>query len=154
MSDSAFKMPGASEMGVRPFRPEADTDFLYNSWLRSYKAGSHFAKRIRHHVFFPWHKQVIARFLERENAHVLIAHEASDPRTILGYLAWEWGGGTEEPIIHYAYVKEHFRKQGVARRLFIESKIPLDRALFTHWTAPVGEIIEKYPSLTYDPYRI
>lgn len=62
-----------------------------------------------------WHKQA-TRHLARPNAVTLLAYEAEDPSFVYGWIAGDMSEPT--PIVFYVYVKESFRRSGIASRLF------------------------------------
>lgn len=138
-----------TDISIRSHR-DSDLPFIFNSWLKSYKTRSQFARRITDEVFYQWHKRVIERILGRE-ALVLVATPSDDSNTILGYLVMERQG--EQAVIHFAYVKTSFRKLGIAKQLMGIDIRPNERVEFTHWTRDMDWAQEKF-KLTYNPYRL
>lgn len=134
-----------TEIEIRPARTE-DTEFVFATWLRSYRHASQFAKKISNEVYYRWHHKVIERILAR-GAQVYIAHPIGEPEVILGYICLE---SQDKLVVHYIYVKKAFRKMGVAKMLYT----PEIGDVFTHWTADMDWATKKWPELTYDPYRI
>lgn len=139
---------------IRLFKPE-DLAFVYSTWLRNYKHSSYFAKRIKPSVFFEGHHKVLDSLFKKPELKVFIATPKDDPDTILGYIACELA--TEElnrTVIHFSFVKEAFRRMGVARALCKAAQVDFTKASFTHWTFPVDEIYKKLPDMTYNPYLL
>lgn len=135
---------------IRPME-DGDFNFVINSWLKSYRLGSTFTKRIRNNVYYDFHHKVIGRILER-GASILVAADKIDPTVIMGYLVVENYNGT--PLVHYCYTKSAFRRLGIAKSLVEASTIDLNSSVFSHWTAPMDEIIKKYSGLVYNPYLL
>lgn len=129
-----------------------DISFLMNSWLKSYRYGSWFTKRIRDSVYFKYHHQIVTGILSRGSCNVIVAVDPTDTYFILGYLVSE--KFEDKNIIHYAYVKDTFRGKGVGRKLIEASGLDLNKCCFSHWTKPVDEIIKKYAGMTYIPYLV
>lgn len=151
-----------NEITIREVLP-TDVDFIYTTWLKSYKAYSYFAKRIRNFVFYFWHHQVVEKILNKTNTRVLIACPKSETDVILGYLIYEvqdpvkYKTDSEDQksnIIHYAFVKQEFRKLGIFNQIVKHADINLDKSYFSHWTFDWTPLTEKYQNLIYDPYRI
>lgn len=141
----------------------SDHPFIYNSWLKYFKNNSYFARRIKSAIFFEWHHSAIERILARQTSLALIACDPENEDVIHGYLVIERG---EKPVIHWVFVKEAFRRLGIASALIEASGVTFPNAYFTHWTSPpvggasrgevfcMNQISEKYPELIYDPYRL
>lgn len=130
---------------IRPAKL-ADLDFIYATWLKSYRHASQFAKKITNAVFFEMHHKVIDNFIARGGI-VFIAHPKGEPDVILGYICTE----PNFPVVQYIYVKKPFRKMGIGHALYKGANEPL---LFTHWTADTDWIVKKLEKLTYNPYLL
>lgn len=143
----------AEAITVRPFRDKTDKEFLFSTWLRNYKHSSYFAKRIRPHVFFAGHHAIIDHLLRKPAVKIAVACPRGDSETILGYLAYELKEDAA-PVVHFVFVKQAFRKMGVARTLFQSAGIDPGSIRFTHWTYPVDDAIKKWPEIIYDPYAL
>lgn len=136
---------------VRAYQESQDKAFIYSTWLKNYKHSSYFAKRIRPVTYFKGHHIVIDHLLKKPSTNVIIACPKGDQETILGYLAYEI---LEKPVVHFTFIKDAFRKMGIARALFEAAAIDPNKICFTHWTHPVDELIQKYPDMIYDPYGL
>lgn len=130
----------------------ADDSFIFATWLRSYRHSSQFAKRITNEVYFKRHHKVIERILERTGVTALVAVLPDDPTIILGYLIGEQF--QHMPVIHFVYVKQAFRNNGIAQALFNEANFSPDHCAYSHRTYELDWIEQKFPGLTYDPYLI
>lgn len=139
----------AVQLAIRPGQ-EADLPFVFNSWLKSFKTRSQFARRITDEVFYRWHKLVVSRILQRPGTQLLVATPEGEPDTILGYLVMEQ---QDVQVLHFAYVKTSFRRFGIARAL-VKSAGIAPGAEFTHWTRDMEWAFEKLTGLKYCPYRV
>lgn len=144
-------------MNIQIRTAESDEyNFVISNWLKNYQQYSNFAKRIPRDVFFKNHEQIIKKVLSRTGSAVAI-----DPTEdlLLGFMCWEY---TEDdiPVIHYIFIKEAFRKFGIANKIIQKYELDLNNAMFTHWTKDcdwmVGtyKVKGKYPKLVYNPYLI
>lgn len=61
---------------------------------------------------------------------------------------WGWALA-EGPVLHYVYVKDAFRRVGVASRL-VAAIAPRE---FSHWTAEGWALLSHCPGVLYNPYR-
>lgn len=102
------------------FRPAdghgtGDRAFLVSTWSRSFKL-SHSAGLISSESWPSVMHPELERILDRDGARAVIACEKNDPDYFYGWIA----GDTSEriPVLMYVYVKEPYRRTGVARRLF------------------------------------
>jgi len=92
---------------------EADLNFIWSSWLKSYRS-SDFSTSISNDVYFTFHQALINHILlnPTNSATVLVDPEHEDE--ILGYIVY----CTTRPIIHYVYVKNSYRGRGIGMYLF------------------------------------
>lgn len=90
-----------------------DVSFVLDSWIKSFR-DSPWAGVVPNHRFFDITHEVIEELLQR-GAKVEVAAAKHDPTRILGWVCYEpVKGGT---AIHYLYVKDPFRLQGLGRSL-------------------------------------
>lgn len=142
------------EIAIRPWNPDTDLPFLLSTWLRSYKHNSQFASRIRNHVFFKWHHDLLERALSRPTTRVLVATLPDAQDVIVGYFVHE---AQDVPVAHWVYVKADFRKFGVAKALIAASALPpnLKGVEFTHASHDWFDFLERrFPEAVYCPYRL
>jgi hypothetical protein len=131
---------------VRAFEA-GDKSFIYDSWLKSFRNTSPFAKSIRDDVYYLGEASKITAMSMRPKSNVMIATFPDEPGVILGFIAFE------PETIHYCYVRDVWRKNGIARMLFEASGLSRMSA-FTHWTDPCASFVaRKDMELKYDPYR-
>lgn len=136
----------------------SDLALIRNSWTKSYgkhspagdcRAGSW--ARIPQAVYEYEQHRLIGRLLER--ALVLVACNPEDADQIFGYIVAEQ---QEQPVYHYLYVKDSFRKLGIATQLYGAAAQVLggERAWSTHWTPVIAGVIDKRKlAIRYNPYR-
>lgn len=125
---------------IRPGNAD-DKNFIYATWLRSLYYGSQMRK-IEQGAFFKAYPAVLDLLLKKP-ATVLVACLNEDPNVILGYAI------LEPEVLHWVYVKEAWRKQGIAKSL-IGSSVLNSR---THDTDMVDKI-KIIKDLTYNPFLI
>jgi GNAT superfamily N-acetyltransferase len=128
---------------------ESDVGFIFNSWLKSYRS-SYFAKPISNTIYFSEHHKVIEKLAK--TSEILIACNQDDPSQIYGYACAERVDGVF--VIHYIYVKQTFRRMGVAKALLESFDHDYsDAAVFTHNTSIADKLAAKY-NLVYHPYLL
>lgn len=146
-----------------------DVPFLRSSWVKSYAKYSVFndddeertvkgprPARMPAHVYVPEQHALIARILERPSALTVIACNPDDPDQIFGYVVAERveGQGKEgRNIAHYCYVKEPFRKQGIARELLRVVRVTLGAGAY--WASHWSRLIPGKPGyeLEFNPFK-
>lgn len=103
----------------RPLKPE-ELPFLLDSWTRSYQR-SPWAGVVPNHRYPEMMREMIAGLLGRGMV-VLVAAEPESGR-IMGYVAYEVKGAEQTTaVLHFIYVKDPYRKLGLARAL--RAKVP------------------------------
>ena len=128
---------------------EDDIGFIFNSWLKSYR-NSYFAKPISNTVYFAEHHKVIEKLAK--TSQILIACNKEDEAQIYGYVCAEKVDGIF--VIHYAYVKQPFRRLGIAKLLLSSFDHDFSQAaVYTHNTN-IGEKLSMKYNLVYHPYLI
>jgi len=122
----------------------SDLAFIFNSWLKSYRDSS-FGKSISNPMYFRQHHHVIDKLIGR--TEIILAVNQDDPKQIYGYVCMERRGPI--PILHYLYVKQPYRKLGIARQLF--ALLPDDPFIYTHESPVVSKFSQKG---VYSPYQM
>lgn len=123
-----------TEIAVR-YANELDIDFITSSWLKSFRDG-YFNATVGNDVYFNQHHKILERLIPQ--SVVLVACNANQPSQIFGWMCFQVVD--RHLVLHYVYVKDFFRKMGVARRLFnyVMASDELDliknRVLTTHQT--------------------
>jgi hypothetical protein len=79
---------------------------------------------------------------------VTVACLPDNEDVILGYIVFQ------PNVLHYMFVKEAFRKFGIARFLYKESFGDNETITYTHKTLFVRDILSAHPLLTYNPFKL
>lgn len=90
----------------------SDLNFIYNSWLKSYR-NSPWAANVPSAVYFKIHHDLIEALIQRSSC--VVACDSEDPDQILGFAIVEQRRDLK--IAHYVYVKQPYRRIGVATTL-------------------------------------
>lgn len=108
---------------------ENDWPFITDSWEKS------LVHNQRARPSRGWYDRLhlrIARLRER-GATFKVAFNPRDPGQILGWVCYEL------PVVHYVFVKQYFRENGVARQL-LASFAPYQTVLCSEWTPVLNKI--------------
>jgi GNAT superfamily N-acetyltransferase len=116
-----------------------DESFIYSTWLRGLYYGNSFYGAIEKQIFFKSYSPVVAKLLNL--ATVRVACLETDPDVILGYAIIS--GST----LHWCFVKQAWRRQGIAKQLLAGSEI----AAVSHLTKP-GDAIRKSKQWLFNPF--
>lgn len=129
---------------VRP-ATAADMDMIYDNWLRTFRR-SQFGGDVRKSVYHDRQRERIDRLLRRPLADLRIA---SNPDS--EFVAYGWAL-VEGPAVHYAFVKDGFRRLGVVQALLAD--MPAD-FVYSHRNGLAKFIVDaKWPEAIYDPYLV
>lgn len=96
---------------MRPATPD-EMDFVLDSWLKSYKF-SPWAGVQENHKYFVNQREAIEALLAR--GAVLTVAEWPETERVAGYICHEHKDSVD--VVHYVYVKDHWRKMGVGKSL-------------------------------------
>lgn len=133
---------------IRPY-DISDKALIHSSWKNSLKVSATY-DWMPSSVFYNHFNKSVMDILAHKHTTVLVACDDAEQDLVLGWIC----AGDDE--LHYVYVKEIYRKMGVARKLMWKAKTALatTRALAcTHWT-DIWEVISwRYP-LRYAPSRL
>ena len=124
-----------------------DKNFIYATWLRGLYYGNAEMRRIDQEAFFKHYPAVVTLILSKPTT-VLVACLNSDPDVILGYSVASYDS-VNPGILHWVYVKEAWRQQGIAKSLIANR----DLEYRTHYTEAV-EKVNMIKNLTYNPFLI
>jgi len=138
-----------------------DVPFIRHSWVMSYCKHSVVAPdsrpprgacgaRMSSSTYVPEQHELIAKILQR--ASCVVACNAEDPDQIFGYLVFE--KQHDRPCIHYLYVKEKFRKLGIAHALAKEAAahMPEGPLWASHWSHLLP-VVMKPAEVEFNPFR-
>ena len=126
---------------------EGDVEFIFSSWLKSYRGSLLFSK-VQSSIYFPEMHKLIEKLLT--NFPVIVACSSEDPSQIFGWIC----AGEVQGIfcLHYIYVKHTYRKLGVAKLLFNSFKHDVgSMGLYTHTTKLAEQLAPKY-NLIHHPF--
>lgn len=129
---------------IRPIEQE-DVNFILATFLRGLYYGNSWFQEIDKQTFMETYHTVIKAILKKPTVQTLIASLKEDPSTILGYSILE----PEKNAIHWIFVKDAFRKLGIAKRL-IPKDHPWDTA--THLTK-IGKSL-KPKDMKFNPFAL
>lgn len=132
---------------LRPYKP-SDLNFIQNSWASSYYKGADFVKFMTPREFNQQHRPIRTDILERPSSACIVACGADNEDLILGWILVE---KQEKLILHYLYIKEAFKNEGISKEL-IEKALPERPVLITHMTDRARKIIGKKKEFFKDFY--
>lgn len=146
MSDVALQTEEVEAMPAKlEYRPceVLDVNFILNSWLKSYQPSAPPARD-----YWASQQALIAKLAE--HAKVILVCDAENPSFIIGYICGETV--QSEFRVHYIYVKNSYRRQGVARSLLVAlGWTPGTPIIASHWTRACSPNAAKY-MLSRDDY--
>lgn len=122
---------------------EDDLRFVKDSWFESFRRGG-FAPEVGYDLFAPGQRNLIELVTKFPNSDIKIAYPVHEPTEILGWVCW-----TKETI-HFVYVKNGYRKLGIASGLLDLHK---SARYFSHPTR-AGVQLAKKRQLRYNPYSL
>lgn len=125
-----------SHVLIRKFNPDTDSGFIYSTWPKGlYHASSTPIKTPKAQFFKELYDQIKQHML---TSKIFIACMDEDRDTILGYSV------IDRDTLQWVYVKELFRKQGLARALI---KNKSNRVNVVNLTKVGNAILQKHPEL-------
>lgn len=126
---------------------QEDVNFIFASWLRSYRA-SKWAKQITNTVYFAEHHKVLERLLK--NNKVFVACHNDDPGQLYGFICADKIDNIF--CLHYIYVKQTFRNLGIGTMLLNAFEHdPNFAAVYTHHAPMADRLAPKY-NMVHHPY--
>jgi len=131
-------LPSGATFKIRAYEP-SDEGFVLKSWLKSYRtAPANF--RLRDREYYEERMPLVKHLVDR--GRVLLAVDVEDPDLAFGWVCYE------KNVLHYVYVKEAFRRLGIATELF-EHSINIDGAepvylTHMHRKTPFATWIDRY----------
>lgn len=134
-------------------RTEGDHNFIFASWMRSFRSNSQWAKQISSGIYNTKHPKLINELLA--NSGSIVACSSDMPDQIFGFAIYQ-PSVENIAVIHWLYVKEIYRKMGVGNALFRETLMAANHDLkmpvaVTHDSRNLKWASEKY-NLVYNPY--
>jgi len=128
----------------------SDYPFLFNSWMKSYSKEFLDKKNVPSQIYYQGLHKLIESLLP--SCVVKMAVTEDDLDVIIGYVV----ASSDENVgvVHYVYVKESFRRLGIASQLLASVGIEPDMdSIFTAYTSSGSELAAKFNSL-YHPFYI
>jgi GNAT superfamily N-acetyltransferase len=121
---------------VRPYSPETDEGFVYDTWIKSYADACSTGHPLRRNPAYCSNMRARIRMVLARESRCLVAAWADDPTV---FLAW---GCAEDDVIHFVYVKKPYRRQGIGRLLVSKLVPPVApwHVKYTHQTPAVMEM--------------
>jgi hypothetical protein len=130
------------KIGYRPGVLE-DRKFIIPMWSSSYKK-SHSAGIIQAEDWPTIMHPQIEKALDRVDARTVVAFDKDDPDFVYGFIAGDTSDVT--PVLFYVYVKEAYRRSGIARGLFAAFGVdPSKRFVYVCKTGIVATLSSKIP---------
>lgn len=139
----------AKDLLIRQAMP-SDASFVMHSWLQSFRDGD-MVEGIPNQIYYHHHHKLVTKILSR--AAVTVISDPAAPEVVYGWFCWE--SCERGIIIHYAYVKNGFRKSRLASRVLeaiLDSEQP-EYVFVTHRVNPIGYEIKKRKWI-YNPYLL
>jgi hypothetical protein len=123
---------------------EDDHGFILNSWLKSYYDTADLSPRISREVFFKNEGKIIKELLRTELIKVIC--NPHDETHIYGYACYN-----DTPVtLHYIYVKQPFRKMGLAKNL-LRDYLESEDVIVSYSTSRIKRFGKHY-NFKYNPY--
>jgi hypothetical protein len=124
---------------------EADVPFIFNSWLKSYRAS---CRSISNPVYFEFQHKTIEALLKR--CQVQVACNATDANQLYGYIVYEQIDGVL--VVHYCYIKDAFRRIGLLPKLAAGLDVSAG-GFYTHDTRGAAKLLASGKlKFMYNPY--
>lgn len=147
-------------LAFRPATSDSDKRFVLSSWLdasrTSYSSG---LIQMQDWYAVMWPQLEKAR--TRDGMQTLVAYEATDPDFLYGFIVADPSDQRvpDGDSVHYhpglvlfVFVKQNFRREGIARRLFAEVGIdPNGRFIYGCNTKTASKLSSKVPQARFAP---
>lgn len=134
----------------------ADMPFVVDSFLESFRT-AHAAGLIVMTDWRPVMTRQLALMFGRRGTEVWVAHhptEADHTADLYGWIALSQPKPPETPLVFYVYVKQAFRRMGIARGLFAAAGVdPTGEWDYAAKTAVVTKLASKMPRAKWNPLR-
>lgn len=131
----------------RPYEP-SDINFIHSSWGRSYYKGANYIRSMSPTEFNEHHRPIRDKLLASKKSIIIVCASKMDPSLIIGWVMIE-PRDTIGKIVHYLYVKEAFKREGIGAELL--SLLKEDQVIISHLTDKAERILNH--SNRYKHYR-
>lgn len=118
-----------------------DLNFILDSWGRSVFSGTSAKKYVTPEEFHSFHRPQRMRFFSKPNTTCIVCVPDDDLNQIIGWIAVE--SIPSGLILHYLYVKDVYKKQGIATML-IKRALPTSPIFYTHLTEQAARILSRH----------
>lgn len=146
MSDTPDTLQESVAISFRPFEI-TDRSFILRSWIRCHRRNH---SGISDEDYFYGQTHLI--YALSGNSKIVIACDAAKPEFILGFACGRMATNGRDIIMHYVYVKEAYRKNGVARDLVSHIGYRgLGRIIATAWSRTILNMSQNKP-IEYNPF--
>ena len=115
---------------------------IFSKFLRQLRFGNKLFRMVESNAFYSNYHDIIENLLKRHTASVRLAVLADDPDVVLGWAL------VEPQVLHFVYVCEEQRRQGIARELCSKGF-----EVVTHMTKDFTPIFNKLKGVIFDPWR-
>lgn len=134
---------------------ESDREFVFNSWLRSYR-GSRFVRCLLldmdKETYYEEQHVLIEQLLDRETMVSCVVCNPEDHTHIYGYGFGEQVGGQYGTVVHWMYLKKPFRGYGIATELLKKLVEGQQTVHYTHHQPGVQDFFRKVCKGIYNPF--
>lgn len=117
---------------------EGDRNFIYGSWLHGLYFGHDWIKEIQADIFFKEYQKIVEKIMDRATIKVATLPDAED--VALGYVVYQG------VVLHWIFVKDAWRKMGIARSLY-----PKEITTVTHLNK-TGRTLRIRKNLIFNPF--
>ena len=131
-----------SEIILRPHN-KSDINFVRDSWTKTAYQYSDLKYIVPFDVFASFHKRAVGKILDSPETALIIAGAEGDPDLLLGWICVEKPKKLKGSIVHFLYVKELFRTEGVATQMLNQLNLETP-ILFTAMTRKSSKILVKH----------
>lgn len=140
-----------NQVAIRLARP-SDVNFILNSWLKSYRS-SYAVKGVCDTIYYREQKRIIMALVNKPGMALFVASDPDDANEIFGWLCAEQRAASASPtlVVHYAYVKQAFRRLGILRALLETFDVPQGGLMHTHESFGSHECAMRLGSI-YNPF--
>lgn len=130
---------------------EKDTNFIYNSFLKSYR-NTYPMTLVPDTLYFKPQSEVIEFLLETAECFVAVYPE--DPSEIIGYIIYQ--NMVDAAVIHYIYIKNHYRGSKIAIDIVNSILSNYNLIIATHICNSYSKLKNKINNceVIYDPFLI
>jgi hypothetical protein len=124
---------------VRPFDNRGDAGFIFSTWSKGVYFSSFVPILTLKNNWFRDHYEHVKNLLQDTDTHIRVVAMSDSPDMILGYSV------REGDMLEWIYVKEAYRRQGLAKLLLKDQ--PIHRFNSSQMTKIGQAIFEKHPDI-------